>query len=80
MTTSRVASRLTTTMPITESPSRSSTPLTPVVSRPISRTSISWKRTDKPCRVARTMSFEPLVTCTSISSSSLSILMALIPV
>ena len=54
-------------------------PFTPVVSRPISRTSCSWKRIDRPWRVASTMSFVPLVTCTSISSSPSSILIALIP-
>ena len=55
-------------------------PFTPVVSRPISRTSCSWKRIDRPCRVASTMSFVPLVICTSISSSPSSILIALMPV
>ena len=55
-------------------------PFTPVVSRPISRTSCSWKRIDRPWRVASTMSFVPLVTCTSISSSPSSILIALMPV
>ena len=34
-------------------------PFTPVVSRPISRTSCSWKRIERPWRVASTMSFVP---------------------
>ncbi len=75
-----MASRRTTTIPITASSASSSTPFTPVVARPISRTSFSWKRMDIPCRVARTMSFVPSVTCTSISWSPSSMLMALMPV
>jgi len=79
VTTSRLASRLITTMPISSSRGPSSMPFTPVVSRPITRASCSWNRIDRPCRVARTMSFVPLVTWTSISSSPGSILIALMP-
>jgi len=54
-------------------------PFTPVVSRPMYRTSDSWNRTERPWRVARITSFVPLVIWTSISSSPLSTLMALMP-
>src|SRR5450432_1467945 len=67
VTTSSVASRLITTIPFTSSPSESSTPFTPVVSRPISRTSFSWKRIERPYFVASTMSLLPSVICTSMS-------------
>src|SRR5690348_148763 len=79
-TTSRVEARFTTTMSITWSFLSSSIPFTPVAARPMSRTSCSWNRMLIPCRVAMTMSFRPSVTCTSISSSPFSMLMALMPV
>ena len=47
---------------------------------PISRTSLSWKRTESPCLVASTISLVPCVIWTSMSSSPSSILIALIPV
>src|SRR5438309_9756329 len=50
-----------------------------VAVRPISRTSFSWDRMLMPCRVASTMSLRPSVTCTSISSSPFSMLMARMP-
>src|SRR5438067_2266554 len=71
--------RRTTTMSITWSFLSSSIPFTPVAVRPMSRTSFSWKRMLIPWRVASTMSLRPSVTCTSISSSPFSMLMARIP-
>ena len=68
-----------TTMPMTESAGSSSMPLTPVVARPISRTSLSWNRMLIPSRVASTISLLPSVTWTSISSSPSSMLIALMP-
>ena len=66
-------------MPITSSPFSSSIPFTPVVARPISRTSLWWKRMLMPSLVARMMSLFWSQTWTSISSSSFSMLMAQIP-
>src|SRR2546426_2042765 len=79
VTVSSVDLRRTTTMSITWSFLSSSIPFTPVAVRPMSRTSFSWKRMLMPWCVASTMSFRPSVTCTSISSSPFSILMARMP-
>ena len=66
-------------MPMTSSPFSSSMPFTPVVSRPISRTSPWWNRMLMPSLVASTMSLFWSHTWTSISSSPFSMLMALMP-
>ena len=66
-------------MPMTASPFSSSIPFTPVVARPISRTSPWWNRMLIPSLVARTMSLFESHTWTSISSSSFSTLMAQMP-
>src|SRR6266516_838073 len=79
VTVRSVEARRTTTIPITSSFLSSSIPFTPVAVRPMARTSFSWNRMLMPCRVARTMSFEPSVTCTSISSSPFSMLIARMP-
>src|SRR5438094_219361 len=79
VTVSSVDLRRTTTMSMTWSFLSSSIPFTPVAVRPISRTSFSWNRMLMPCRVASTMSLRPSVTCTSISSSPFSMLMARMP-
>src|SRR5579859_851019 len=74
-----VEARRTITMSMTWSFLSSSMPFTPVAARPMSRTSCSWNRMLMPWPVASTTSFRPSVTCTSISSSPLSMLMARIP-
>ena len=54
-------------------------PRTPVVARPISRTSRSTKRMAMPSRVASTTSQLPSASCTLISSSPSSMFMAFSP-
>src|SRR5437667_2296708 len=71
--------RRTTTMSMTWSFLSSSIPFTPVAVRPMSRTSFSWNRMLMPWCVARTISLRPSVTCTSISSSPFSMLIARMP-
>ena len=54
-------------------------PLTPPVSRPIARTSDSWKRAAWPERETIRMSSSPLVRRTATSSSSSRMLIAMMP-
>src|SRR5712671_1939502 len=68
-------------MPTTESPFRASRiPITPAASRPIARTSSSWKRASLPWAVAMMTSSSPVEMSTQASSSLSSIVIARMPV
>ena len=54
--------------------------MTPAASRPIGRTSVSWKRAIMPCDVAMITSSSPVETSTQASSSLSSIVIARMPV
>ena len=77
--TSRSPPSTTVAMPATASPLPSLIPITPCVSRPMARTSVSLKRIALPSSVAMITSSDPVVGVTQSSSSPSWRLMAIKP-